>query len=453
MKSPILFELSEIKDLFDAFKEFLRTKGVYEEHLDHLKMYDTSFFRLVIKSNQTKKRFKLRKHDLLGKSRIGVEQGYSRPTDQKVRFYHVWGQNNDVASLTPVQIRFKNRYINVLGNVNQLFKDVRIFLSPEALIQAKTDDVTPFNEVPVKNPHAIEELVYLAETYDEFVSQYQGKKTQENFNIYFKNQFLVNVLSPYFRQSMAEPIIKIMEQTRRLLSETLLKHFRPDILARQSELNDTLPAENFLKNNKDEIFEIAQRVGVIENAQKLIQLHQLRDRLSHPDINMDVLVDVPSCVNDIYETILSLIRRITTTKNLSVKKVPSLMTVDDVRFVIDVVNNCSIKDCIPIVEKNKDIETPTLIHAMQCLDIAFQSINIVDSNGKPLKGKKQCQWLVDEGIISDTDKQDYETAKTLRNTVCHGNATPQTHTDIVASNTISQQLTQKIIQNINQKTV
>ena len=129
------------------------------------------------------------------------------------------------------------------------------------------------------------------------------------------------------------------------------------------------------------------------------------------------------------------------------------MTVDDVRFVIDVVNNCSIKECIPIVEKNKDIETPTLIHAMQCLDIAFQSINIVDSNGKPLKGKKQCQWLVDEGIISDTDKQDYETAKTLRNTVCHGNATPQTHTDIVASNTISQQLTQKIIQNINQKTV
>ncbi len=456
-KSPILYDLSEIKDLFDAFKEFIRTKGVYEASMERLKTYETSFFRLVIKSNRTKKGFKVRQNDFFGKSRIGMnlfaQNGLvaNKRTLSAKHFFKVLYQNNSSTKQLPIQIRFKKRYINLWGDLNCPFKKMRIFLSPDTLILPKTNDDIPLKDIPYKNPHAIEELVYLAETYDEFTVQCQGKQTQEKFDMYFKNQFLVEVLSPYFRQSMAEPIIKIMEQIRRLLCETLLKHFRTDISTRQSELNNTLSPETFLKNNKDEIFQLAERIGIAGDAQKLIQLHQLRDTLSHPDIHMDVLVDVPDCVNDVYETVLNFIRRITTTHNLSVRKVPTLMTIDKYQTAIDIASHCSIKDCIPIVEKNKDIETPTLIHAMQCLDIAFQSMGPVDGNGKPLKGKKQCQWLIDEGIISDTDKQDYEMAKTLRNTVCHGNATPQTHATIIASNGTSQQLTQKIIQNINQK--
>lgn len=55
MKSPILYKLSEIKDLYDAFKEFVRTKGFYDECMDSLKKYNTSFFKIIIKNNKTKK--------------------------------------------------------------------------------------------------------------------------------------------------------------------------------------------------------------------------------------------------------------------------------------------------------------------------------------------------------------------------------------------------------------
>ena len=44
MKSPVLYNLSEIKELYDAFKEYVRTKGFYEECMDSLKKYNTSFF-------------------------------------------------------------------------------------------------------------------------------------------------------------------------------------------------------------------------------------------------------------------------------------------------------------------------------------------------------------------------------------------------------------------------
>lgn len=55
MKSPILFELSDIKELYDAFKEFVRTLAYYDECIRRIQNYDTSFFKLVIKNNQTKK--------------------------------------------------------------------------------------------------------------------------------------------------------------------------------------------------------------------------------------------------------------------------------------------------------------------------------------------------------------------------------------------------------------
>jgi hypothetical protein len=236
MKSPILFELSDIKELYDAFKEFVRTLAYYDECIRRIQNYDTSFFKLVIKNNQTKKSFKVRKNDFLGRSSAPFDKQMIKPTPQHAQFYGAWVNNNKPVSLIGTQIRYKKRHINLVGHMDLPFKDVRIFLAPDALILSKTDDKTPFKNVPVQNPHAIEELVYLAETYDEFMAKFNGKKTQENFNVYFKNNYLMRVITPYFRQSMAEPIIKIMEQTRRLLAETLLKNYRSDIAQKQAQV-------------------------------------------------------------------------------------------------------------------------------------------------------------------------------------------------------------------------
>ena len=307
MKSPILYNLSEIKDLYDAFKEYVRTKGFYDECMDSLKKYNTSFFKLIVKSNETKKQFKVRKNDFLGRSTIGANNPLCKPTVEDAHFYHAWAKNNKNQDLTPTKIVFKKKYINLLGNTDQSFDNVRIFISPNALILPKTDDKRPLKEIPTQNPQAIEELVYLAEAYDEFASSYKGAKNQKNFDEYFKNNFLPKVISPYFRQSMAEPIIKIVEQTRRLLTQTLLQNFGTKIAERQNLLNNTEAPEDFLKNNRDEVFVVSEQVGVIDNAQKLIKLHQIRDELAHPDTQMDVLVDVPENVNDIYETVFNMI--------------------------------------------------------------------------------------------------------------------------------------------------
>ena len=451
MKSPILYNLSEIKDLYDAFKEYVRTKGLYDECMDSLKKYNTSFFKLIVKSNETKKQFKVRKNDFLGRSTIGANIPQRKPTIEDAHFYHAWAKNNKNQDLTPTKIVFKKKYINLLGNTDQPFDNVRIFISPNALILPKTDDKRPLKEIPTQNPQAIEELVYLAEAYDEFASSCKGAKNQKNFDEYFKNNFLPKVISPYFRQSMAEPIIKIVEQTRCLLTQTLLQNFGTKIAERQNLLNNTETPEDFLKNNRDEVFVVSEQVGVIDNAQKLIKLHQIRDELAHPDTQMDVLVDVPENVNDIYETVFNMIRRITTTKNLTVQKVSNLTDPNNLTPFVLHAQGHKIKDYIPIVEKSKDIETPTLIHTMQCLDIAVKSAAPIGSNGKPIKGKKQRNWLLNEGIMDPSDQQDYETAKNLRNAVCHGNATPQTHIDIIAKNETSQKLTQKIINNMTQK--
>ena len=451
MKSPILFELSDIKELYDAFKEFVRTLAYYDECIRRIQNYDTSFFKLVIKNNQTKKSFKVRKNDFLGRSSAPFDKQMIKPTPQHAQFYGAWVNNNKPVSLIGTQIRYKKRHINLLGHMDLPFKDVRIFLAPEALILSKTDDKTPFKNVPVQNPHAIEELVYLAETYDEFMAKFNGKKTQENFNVYFKNNYLMRVITPYFRQSMAEPIIKIMEQTRRLLAETLLKNYRSDIAQKQAQVQDTNAPEAFLKNNKDEIFNISQSVGLIPNAKKMIDIHELRNDLAHPDVDMDIWVDVPETVHDIYTTIFDFMRHITNTKNLSVAKMHEPGTGKQQLSLFDFVPNGWVKDVIPVVAKDRDDETPNLIHAMQSLDLAVQSMIPRDANGKELKGKKQFQWLINEGIMDESDKQDYEAAKLLRNEVCHGNATTNTHAQIIATNATSQQLTQKIIQNLQQK--
>ena len=451
MKSPVLYNLSEIKELYDAFKEYVRTKGFYEECMDSLKKYNTSFFKLIVKSNQTKKLFKVRKNDFLGKSTIGANKTLSKPTIEDAHFYRAWVKNNPTQDLTPTKITFKKRYINLLGNTNLPLENTRIFISPNALILSKTEDKRPLKEIPSQNPHAIEELVYLAEAYDEFASSYKGAKNQKNFDEFFKNDFLTKVIPPYFRQSMAEPIIKIVEQTRRLLTQTLLQNFEPQITARQNLLNNTDTPEVFLKNNRNEVFILSEQVGVIDNAQKLIKLHDLRDDLAHPDTKMDILVDVPENVNEIYETVFNLIRRITTTKNLTIQKVTNTNDSTDLTPFVLWAQGRKVKDHIPVIEKNKDIETPTLIHTMQCLDMAVKSAAPIGSNGKPLKGKKQRDWLIKEGIMDQSDQQDYEAAKHLRNAVCHGNANTQTHMDIIAKNETSQKLTQKIINNMTQK--
>ncbi len=451
MKSPVLYNLSEIKELYDAFKEYVRTKGFYEECMDSLKKYNTSFFKLIVKSNQTKKLFKVRKNDFLGKSTIGANNTLSKPTIEDAHFYRAWVKNNPTQDLIPTKITFKKRYINLLGNTDQSFDNVRIFISPNALILPKTEDKRPLKEIPTQNPHAIEELVYLAEAYDEFIFSYKGSKNQKNFDEFFKNNFLTKVIPPYFRQSMAEPIIKIVEQTRRLLTQTLLQNFEPQITARQNLLNNTDTPEVFLKNNRNEVFILSEQVGVIDNAQKLIKLHDLRDDLAHPDTEMDILVDVPENVNEIYETVFNMIRRITTTKNLTVQKVTNTNDSNDLTPFVLWAQGHKVKDHIPVIEKNKDIETPTLIHTMQCLDMAVKSAAPISSNGKPLKGKKQRDWLIKEGIMDQSDQQDYEAAKHLRNAVCHGNANTQTHMDIIAKNETSQKLTQKIINNMTQK--
>ena len=451
MKSPVLFTLLEIKELYEAFKEFVRTKGFYEECLERLKKYETSIFKLVIKNNKTSKMFRIRKNDFIGKSSAGLQNDFFNQKREDIHFYRAWVRNNKHIKLSSTQIRHKNRYINLVGDTDQSIKNTRIFLSLDALIVSKTDDKTSLKDAVTTKEQPAEELVYLAQAYDEFVSNFKGAKTQENFNSYFKNQYLPKVISPYHRQSMAEPIIKIMELTRELLCDTLLKHFRTKIIEKQTKLGDTNSPEDFLKNNKNKIFEIAQEVNLVDDAQQLIKFHDLRNNLAHPDTNMDVYVDVPEYVDEIQDTIFNFIKHITSKKNLTIEKVPDTLNLSEIDVVEALLNGQKIPDCIPIVEKDKDIETPALIHTMQCLDVAFKTAAPLGANGKPIKGKKQRDWLKNQGMMADSDLPDYEMAKNLRNAICHGVATQQTYADIVASNSSSQKLTQKIIQNMRQQ--
>lgn len=452
MKSPILFDLKEIPELFDAFKELIRTKALYDSSLENLTNYTPTFFKIITKSNARGKLFHIKKHDLIAQSTGFILNEENKQNHEFIRFCKHWAQANKTANNTASIVRIREKQIMLEGCLEQKFNDSRIFVNTNTLLVGKTAENLSIQETLKKYPEAIEELIHLVLAIENYNAQTRTFRNKTPFITYFRETHLRKHHGPFLRQNMAAPIIKIMELTRKLLSKTLLTHFMPEIIAKQNEEQNTDAPEFFLKNNKNEIFNLAEKTNLIPDANALIKLHDLRDALAHPDTSKHVAVEVPETTEEIYETILNLMRHITKTNDLSVREIPENMSIEEFKFYLLITEGRKAKteNTIQVVNKDQDLETPIFLHNMEKIDEEIKKRNPIDANGKPLKPKKFPSWLVNQGVLTEAERKDFESSRTLRNDVCHGNATQSTHSTIVSRTAKTQQLVNAFTKNNTQ---
>ena len=89
------------------------------------------------------------------------------------------------------------------------------------------------------------------------------------------------------------PFIQATEKLRQFLFNTIINHHWQQVFTTQNDTNKTPvfattveDAKNMLKKDKNKIFEFAQSLGYIPDAQKMIKYQKARDILSHPTLSL-----------------------------------------------------------------------------------------------------------------------------------------------------------------------
>ncbi|MBO7257519.1 MAG: hypothetical protein J6V11_01100, partial [Alphaproteobacteria bacterium] len=266
----------------------------------------------------------------------------------------------------------------------------------------KTDK--PLEEFLMENPIILGDLIQKASW---AISYYKSTP-----NMYQKDMdtLLINMekikLIDKTRTIRNIPFIQTMENLRQFLFDTLISHHTNQIAS------TTEDAKQILKSDKNKIFTMAEQLGYIPDAQKMIKYHNLRDSLAHPDDTKHFggpqLPDNCAQIKEDFEAILTSLLHGQNIKILPIdtEKAPipqgTLMQISE----MDSFNNVyayQLIDQLDIVQNSLKIYTlPTR------------------ANGKSLTGRKKLEALNTLGVLSQSDIDTLEKATKTRNDFAHG---------------------------------
>ncbi|MBR5130660.1 MAG: hypothetical protein IKV03_05500 [Alphaproteobacteria bacterium] len=429
MASPIKFTTSDLKDITEPLVQFATSLYTCDKLMseidDDFIRKQPHFFDVLVNDGISKKERKFNtKTDFVG----GIDYSNTLLANA-IRA----GESFDEAQKNlAAQIQsggylhgdYKNFHSEFFPHHKQKAKNCRVVVTNNLIIKSNIKSNDTIMDFMRTNPECAKEMIRKT-TLGMIFAISNPNCTQKQMNAFIVDQEKQGAIK-HLMTLRHIPFIQATEKLRQFLFDTIINHHWQQVYTTQNDANQTPvfattaeEAKNMLKKDKNKIFELAQNIGYIPDAQKMIKYQNARDYLSHPTLSLSNEVSLPKNAQPILNDFEDVLTHLTHGKKLK----------------FGIVNQEDITNASPLVQQPltvfaDDISAYALIKDADMLTTLFKDYQIPKgANGKPLKPKKQLEALAALGIIAQTDIDALDTAIKNRNDFAHARLTPQSRSD------------------------
>lgn len=230
------------------------------------------------------------------------------------------------------------------------------------------DTLTSINEYCDKN------RTYTQKSWKDFLSQSHYERT-----LYYVQE---NVVNP--------SIMHLVDNSRRFLSEAL-------IAEHALEIAPTKPLASFkLKEDKSQIYKLAEKYGYIGQAEPFLLCEDLRNQIAHPEENTPDITQKALKISNLYTQFV--------------------FNYIDKNFIIDYYNQAPVS--FPLNEL--DVQYQAYQRVRQAEIISDELNHLLPEDLKHKNSRKRISFLNKEGIINQGESAEIEQLFLNRNEVAHG---------------------------------
>ena len=429
MTSPIKFTITDLKDIIEPLTQFATSlytcDQIASEINDDFIRKQPHFFDVLVNDGISKKERKFNtKTDFVG----GID--YSNTL--LANAIRAGESFNEAQKNLATQIQtggylhgdYKNFHSEFFPHHKQKAKNCRVVVTNNLIIKSNIKSKDTIMDFMRTHPECAKEMIRKTTLAMAFTINHPNctQKQMDAFIIDQEKQGAIKCLMTLRHI----PFIQATEKLRQFLFNTIINHHWQQVFTTQNDTNKTPvfattveDAKNMLKKDKNKIFEFAQSLGYIPDAQKMIKYQKARDILSHPTLSLSNEPSLPENAQSILNDFEDVLTHLTQGQKLK----------------FGIVNQEDLANATPLVQHPltvfaDDISAYALVKDADMLTTLFKDYQIPKgSNGKPLKPKKQLEALAALGVIAQTDVDTLDAAIKNRNDFAHANLTPQSRTD------------------------
>ena len=225
---------------------------------------------------------------------------------------------------------------------------------------------------------------------NEYCDQKQGLYTQKSWDDFLRQSLHDSTLS-YVQENVVNPsIMHLVDCSRRFLSEAL-------IAEHALEIAETKTSASFrLKEDKQQIYRLAEKYGYIDKAKSFLFCENLRNQVAHPEKRTPNIIQNALKISHLYTQFV--------------------FRFLDKDFVCDYYDKFPVS--FPLDELNVQYQAYQKVRQAQILSDELTYLLPVDLKHKPCR--KKMVFLNKQGIITPKESEEMEQLFLNRNDVAHG---------------------------------
>ena len=428
MPSPIKFTPQDIQPIMESIVQFANSIDTFETLLlgiQHMtNPYQGNFFEVLVNDGVKRqdKKYHAKKHFQVS---TGINASMLKSMLVKPNFI----KETPIPNCQHIGVDFWGVRVFLFPNDKVRSKECCAFYNQNLIFKSNIKTDKPLQEYLLAHPEVLTEL---AKKVAWSVPYYSKNPTiyQKDMDAFLLNMEKINK-SHHARMVLNLPFMQVMERLRQFLFDTLITHHA-------SQIAPTIEgAKQVLKSDKNKIFTVAEQLGYIPDAQKMIAYHSLRDKLAHPDSMKHIggprLPDNCTQIKEDFESVLTSLLHGQNIKILSIdtEKTP---------IPQETLMQTSVGDMLDNIDA---------YHLIEQLDFASNLLKIYTlptrPNGKVVSGEKKLKALNAQGVLSEDDVDVLGEVTQTRNDFAHGNVSSVPSEALQKSNHDVQVVLQSIV--------
>ena len=431
MPGPIKFTIQDIQPIMDSLIRFVNSIDTYREAVQYINQNitrpDSTYFRVLVndglkrkdKKYHSKTDFKIDTgiNNTMLKSVLSSGGTPLKPTPSPKR-YHICADYFGVRVFMFPTPKNQSKNCRAIYNGNLIFQS-----------NIKTDK--PLEDYLMENPIVMGDLVQKASW---AIGYYKQKPNmyQKDMDAHLVNMEKISLISK--TQTIRNvPFMQTIEHLRQFLFDILITHHTPQIALTSED------ARQYLKANKDEIFNKAEQFGYIPDAQKMIKYQDLRDKLAHPD--EFYFIGGPQLPEDCSEIVSDFEGVLTSLLHGDNIKILAVNTEKDEPLIQKALAQ------FPDENLFNNINAYQLINQLDTTQTLLGAYTLpTRANGKPLTGRKKLEALNTLGILSQGNVTDLTNLTLTRNGFAHGSVSSSPTQQLQEANLKTHAILNAIIQ-------
>ena len=241
-----------------------------------------------------------------------------------------------------------------------------------------------------EDAHIFSDLTDMLVCINEYCDRVQTNYTQKGWNDFLYQSHYDRTLS-YVQENVVNPsIMHLVDHTRRFLCEALIADYGWAIASTKPQAASTL------KENKTQIYKLAEKYGYIESANPFLFCEDLRNQIAHPEGNTKDITHKALEISDLYKHFI--------------------FRFIDKDFIIDYYNKSPVS--FPLDELDTQYQAYQKVRQAEI--ISGELDHLLPENLKQKNSRKKISFLNKEGIINQGESAEIEQLFLNRNAVAHG---------------------------------